>query len=296
MQPLISEEKLIEVFVTVDDFMIQFDQWRASRSLAPRTKPTRQPDLTDSEIITILVYYHQSGYKNFQYYFQRLVLTQMKSYFPRLLSYQRFIDLLPRQGATLHVLNKYLCLLNKRTGCYFADSKKLPVCDNRRIHNHKVFAHIAQRGKSSTGWFYGLKLHLVINELGQIMNFLITPANVADNNEEVLRRLLRKLTGKCYADKGYLSKLFESFYQQGLHIVTKIRKNMRNTLMDLDDKLRLKKRALIESVNDILMTVMDIDHRRHRSPVNALVHVMAGLVAYHFYETKPSVFIRPCQI
>ncbi len=128
------------------------------------------------------------------------------------------------------------------------------------------------------------------------MNFLITPANVSDNNETVLRRLLRGLVGKCYADKGYISKLFEQFYQEGLHIVTKIRKNMKNVLMDLDDKLRLKKRALIESVNDILMSVMDVDHSRHRSPVNALVHTMAGLVAYHFYDTKPSVFVKPVHV
>lgn len=296
MYSQISEEKLIELFIAVDDFVILFDQWLTTRALTPTRQPTRQPELSTSEIVTILVYYHHSGYKNFQYYYQRLVEPQMRTYFPDLVSYQRFIDLLPRQVVTLHVLTKYLCLLGKRTGCYFADSKKLPVCDNRRIHSHRVFKDIAGRGKSSTGWFYGLKLHLVINQLGQVMNFLITPASVSDNNETVLRRLLRGLVGKCYADKGYLSKLFEQFYQQGLHIVTKIRKNMKNSLMDIDDKLRLKKRALIESVNDILMSVMDVDHSRHRSPVNALVHTMSGLVAYHFYDTKPSVFVKPVHV
>lgn len=295
MQEQSCEEKLIEIFIAVDDFINQFDLWLKSRALTSTRQPTRQTELSSSEIITLLVYYHHSGYKNFQYYYQRLVEPQMRTYFPDLVSYQRFIDLLPRQVAPLHVLTKYLCLLGKRTGCYFADSKKLPVCDNRRIYSNRVFKDIASRGKSSTGWFYGLKLHLVINQLGQIMNFLITPASVSDNNETVLRRLLGGLRGKCYADKGYISKLFERFYQEGLQIVTKIRSNMKNSLMDLDDKLRLKKRALIESVNDILMSVMDVDHTRHRSPLNALVHMMAGLVAYHFYETKPSVFIKPVQ-
>lgn len=291
MHQQICEEKLIHIFVTVDDFVNLFDAWLASRALIPSSPPTRQPELTTSELVTLVVYYHHSGYKNFQYYYQRLVLSSMKAYFPRLVSYQRLIDLLPRLTVVLHVLTKYLCLLNKRTGCYFADSKKLPVCDNKRIHNHKVFQHIAGRGKSSTGWFYGLKLHLVINELGQIMNYLITPANVSDNNDGVLRKLLKGLKGKCYADKGYLSKLFESFYQQGLHLVTKLRKNMKNQLVHLTDKLRLRQRALIESVNDILMSVLDIDHTRHRSPLNALVHTMGGLIAYHFYDTKPCVFI-----
>jgi hypothetical protein len=293
MQTQICEEKLIEIFIAVDDFTNLFQQWLTSRSLAPARLPTRQTELATSEILTILIYYHHSGYKNFQYYFQRLVEPLMKTYFPRLISYQRFIDLMPRQIPLLHVVSKYLCLFNKRTGCYFADSKKLPVCDNRRIHSHRVFANIASRGKSSNGWFYGLKLHLVINEMGQVMTYLITPANVSDNNETVLRRLVKGLRGKCYADKGYLSKLFEEFYEQGLHLVTKVRKNMANILMDLDDKVRLKKRGLIESVNDILMSVLDIDHSRHRSPANALVHTMAGLVAYHFYDGKPSVFIKP---
>ena len=206
MHSQISEEKLIEVFIVVDDFVILFDQWLTTRALTPSRQPTRQPELSTSEIITIAIYYHHSGYKNFQYYYQRLVETQMRTYFPKLVSYQRFIDLLPLQAAILHVLTKYLCLLGKRTGCYFADSKKLPVCDNRRIHSHRVFKDIASGpgrrcGKSSTGWFYGLELHLIINELGQIMNFLITLANVSDNNDSVLRKLLGKLTGKCYADK-----------------------------------------------------------------------------------------------
>ncbi len=236
---------------------------------------------------------HHPGYKNFQYYFQRLVEPGMKTYFPRLISYQRFIHLIPRQIPLLHVVSKCLCLFNKRTGCYFADSKKLPVSYNRRIHSHRVFANIARRGISSNGWYYGLKLHLVINEMEQVMTYLITPASVSDNNETVLRRLLKGLRGKCYEDKGYLSKLFAEFYEQGLHLVTKIRKNMTNILMDLKDKVRLKKRGLNKSVNDIFMSVLDIDHSRHRSPANALVHTMAGLLAYHFYDGKPSVFIKP---
>ena len=153
MHSQISEEKLIDVFITVDGFVNLFDQWLATRTLAPTRQPTRPPELSSSEIITILIYYHRSGYKNFHYYYQRLVEPQMRTHFPRLVTYQHFIDLLPRQVATLHVFTKCLCLLGKRTGCYFADSKKLPVCDNRRIHSRRVFKDIASRGKSSTGWF-----------------------------------------------------------------------------------------------------------------------------------------------
>lgn len=297
MQTLISQEKLIEIFVTVDDFIQPFEKALAARSLAqPRGSTTRQPDLASSEIITLLVYYHHSGYKNFQYYYERLVLTQLKTYFPRLVSYHRFLELLPRHFMPLQALARYLSQSNARTGCYFIDSKKLAVCHNKRIHNHRVFAQLAERGMSSTGWFYGLKMHLVINELGQIINFCITAGNVADQNPKVLRQLLRGLKGRCYGDKGYLSGLFEEFYEQGLRLVTKVKRKMRNQLVELDDKLRLKKRGLIESVNDILTSVQDVEHTRHRSPINALVHTLAGLIGYHFYDTKPCIFVKPVHI
>ncbi len=220
----------------------------------------------------------------------------LKSYFPNAVSYNRFVERIPDQLALLYMFLKYCTLSSRRTKTYFADSKKLPqrrppVCHNLRIHSHKVFAGIAQRGKSSTGWFYGLKLHLLINEYGEIINFIITPGNIADNNDHALRTLLAGCQGKCYADKGYLTKLFEELYAQGLHLITKIRKNMKNKLMLFSDKIKLKKHGLIESVNDLLMTVFDIDHTRHRSPVNAIAHAFSGLIAYSFYEQKPSVFI-----
>lgn len=186
---------------------------------------------------------------------------------------------------------KYLSLFSIRTGNYFIDSKKIPVCDNRRIHSNKVSLGFAGRGKSSTGWFYGLKTHLIINELGQIVNFALTPANISDNDDRLMNYMFDGLKGQCFGDKGYLTKLFEQYYLKGLLLITKVRKNMKNKLMKIKDKINLKKRALIESVNDILMTVFDIDHTRHRSPINAMTHTFGGLIAYCFYETKPATFI-----
>nr|WP_310587875.1 IS982 family transposase [Emticicia agri] len=227
-----------------------------------------------------------------RYYYEHLVQKDFTSYFPKLPSYHRFIELIGRQTLKLYMFVKVLTSLSEKTGHYFIDSKKLPVCDNRRIHSNKVFAGFATRGKSSTGWFYGLKIHLIINELGQIMNFTLTPANVMDNNEHLLKKMFKGLKGKCYGDKGYLSKLFTFFYQQGLHLVTKIRENMKNQLISVNDKINLKKRGVIESVNDILMTVFDIEHTRHRSPINAIAHIFGALAAYCFYECKPTTFIK----
>jgi len=176
-----------------------------------------------------------------------MVRLTLKSYFPRQISYEPFLVSLLKVLPGLYAFLKYTTLQNQRTGIYFIDSKQLPVCHNRRtcaprrIHSHRVFDRIATRGKSSTGWFFGLKLHLVINNLGQIINFLVTPANVADNNHQVLHTLLDGSKGECYADKGYMSRLFEYFYLQGLQIVTKLKSNMKNQLILLSHKLRLKK-------------------------------------------------------
>jgi CRISPR/Cas system CMR-associated protein Cmr1 (group 7 of RAMP superfamily) len=130
-------------------------------------------------------------------------------------SYSRFVELIPRQAMKMYMLLKVQSLMGQRTGTYFIDSKKLPVCHNRRIHSNKVFSGFAARGKSSTGWYYGLKVYLIINQLGEIVNFELTSANVPDNNAELLQEVFDGLKGTCYGDKGYLSKLFDYFIKMG---------------------------------------------------------------------------------
>ena len=285
-----KEKKLIEIFIALDDFCKELARWQQHRGLGSGQTYLARPVLHDSEALTLLVYYHYSGYKCFQYYWQDLVAGELTSYFPRLISYERFIARLHRYLPGLFVFLKYLSFSSQRSGTYFIDSKQLPVCDNHRIHSNQVFAGVAGRGKSSTGWFYGLKLHLVINQHGEVINFLLTPGNVADNNATVLDELLTGLQGECYGDKGYLTTLFEQFYRQGLRLITMLRRRMKNKLLTLDQQYKLRKRALIESVNDLLCSVFDLEHTRHRSPMNACVHILAGLIAYCFYDHKPSVY------
>lgn len=283
----VNEQKLLEIFIWTDDFVKSFDGISLPARVGQRR---RTPGLALSELLTILIFYHHSGYKCFEYYYERCVLKDLVGHFPQTPSYTRFVQLIPRALQLLYWMGKIRGLTAQATGLYFVDSKKLPVCDNRRIHSHKVFKDIAQRGKTSTGWFFGLKIHLVINNLGEIMNFSITAANVMDNTKGVLDKIFKFIQGKCFGDKGYISKHFEQFYQKGLQLITRTRKNMKNKPMDWCDKMMLQKRGIIESVNDILMTVFDIDHTRHRSPVNAVTHMLGAIVAYSFYDEKPRVF------
>jgi hypothetical protein len=200
---------------------------------------------------------------------------------------------MPRLFAPLMVLLH--CMSGEQTGIYFADSTKLAVCHNRRIHRHKTFDGLAARGKTSMGWFYGLKLHFVINHKGEIMALKITPGNTADS--AVLADITRRLTGKLYADKGYLGQeLFQKLWQRGLHLITGIRRNMKNYLLPLADKIMLRKRFLIETVLDTLKSEMGLEHSRHRSPANAMVHILSCLTAYAFRPGKPSIPIINKQI
>jgi len=159
---------------------------------------------------------------------------------------------MPRLLPGWFVLLKWLSLQSQRTGFYIIDAKPLALCHNRRIAANRVFADWAARGKCSMGWLVdqirstGWKLHLLINQYGQMVSFLLTPANVADNNALVLNGLLDRLQGQCYGDRRYLTKIFAHFYQRGLEIITKIGRKMKNTLMRLGDKLKLRKRGLIE--------------------------------------------------
>lgn len=150
-----KEDQLINLFIMLDDFCIALESWKQTQAQYNRPV-TRHPLMSDSEMLTLLVFYQMSGYKCFQYYYQSLVATVLQSYFPKQVSYERFVALLPRLLPGLFVFLKWQTVISRRSGKYFIDSKKLQVCHNRRVHNHKVFQDYARRGKSSTGWFYGL--------------------------------------------------------------------------------------------------------------------------------------------
>jgi hypothetical protein len=181
------------------------------------------------------------------------------------------------------------------TGISFVDATSLAVCHNRRITRHKVFAGLAQRGKTTMGWFYGFKLHFVINDRGEILAFGLTPGNVDDR--ELLPYLAQNLFGKLFADKGYLShKLFLKLLEHGLELITAVRKNMPNRLLRLSDKLLLRQRSIIETINDQLKNISQIEHSRHRSPTNFLVNLLAGLAAYCLQPKKPSLNLTPQQV
>ena len=147
-------------------------------------------------------------------------------------------------------------LLRTCTGISFVDSTPLRVCRNQRILIHKTFEGLAERGKCSMGWFFGFKLHLIINDKGEILNFMFTPGNVDDREPLKQGKFVENIKGKLCADKGYIGQaLFENLFLNGIQLVTKVKNNMKNSLMSIADKILLRKRALIETVNDELKNI-----------------------------------------
>jgi len=278
---------LLELFIDVDDFwQVFFPIWKQRLLVSGNAQRMRQTQLSMSEIMTIIIHFHQSGYRNFKAYYIGYVQKHLQSEFPDLVSYNRFVELIPR--ALIPLLAYMRGRKGTCTGISFVDSTPLKACHNRRIKRHKVFAGLADRGKSSMGWFFGFKLHLVVNELGEILAFQLTPGNVDDRKP--VPKMSEKLFGKLFGDRGYISKaLFLELYNQGLMLITTLRKNMKNQLMCLDDKLLLRKRSIIETINDQLKNISQIEHSRHRSYPNFIVNLLAGLIAYTFQPKKPAI-------
>ncbi|GHO61474.1 transposase [Ktedonobacter sp. SOSP1-52] len=279
---------LLELFCDVDDFMLSFaSEWKANQ-LATGKQRERAGQLCPSEVMTILIHFHQSHYRTFKAYYTEHVQVHLNKEFPHLVSYTRFVALIP--GMLIPLLAYLQSRFGPCTGISFIDSTSLEVCDPKRINQHRVFATDARRGKTSMGWFFGFKLHLAVNDRGDLLACCLTAGNVDDRKP--VPQMVKRLRGKLIGDRGYVSApLTALLFEQGLQLLTRLRKNMTNQLMYLSDKLLLRKRAIIESIIDQLKNISQIEHSRHRSPTNFVVHLIAGLLAYSHQEKKPGLHL-----
>ncbi|MBD1845819.1 IS982 family transposase [Cyanobacteria bacterium FACHB-63] len=281
---------LEELFYHVDNFCQAFEP-RWQEQLLTHQLQTRQRarQLRLSEIMTILIAFHQQGYRTFKDYYLKHVCCYWRIAFPGLVSYQRFVSWMP---SVLLPLCAYLrSCFGWCSGISFIDSTSIKVCHNRRIKQHKVFENLAARGKTSVDWFFGFKLHLLLNDRGELLNFTLTPGNTDDRTP--VPQLLQALFGKVFGDKGYLSKKLSQQLLEtvGVQLITHFRRNMKNRLTPLEDRLMLRKRAIVETIIDQLKNISQVEHSRHRSPINCLVNLVCGLIAYCHQPKKPSIAI-----
>lgn len=284
------DTNLIILFVLLDDFCKEFiPSWENHLLNSGIKKRKRDGQLSPSEIMTIYIHFHQSHYRDFKNYYINHVCKHLRHLFPGLVSYNRFVTLIK---SVLVPLCFFLqSFTGEKTGIYFIDSTIIKACHIKREKQHKVFKGMAKKAKSTIGWFFGFKLHLVINDKGELMAFKLTAGNVDDRKP--VPNLVKDLIGKLIGDKGYISQeLFDKLYPQGLQLITHIKKNMKNKFMPLIDKLLLRKRAVIECVNDQLKNISQVEHTRHRSIWNFAANILAALCAYVLQPKKPSISVQ----
>ncbi len=283
---------LVEIHYLADEFCKEFDKVMEGHTLEQnngKKRRNRKFKLNDAEVMTIMIAFHLGGYRNLKFFYVNYVQKHLTGYFPETVSYNRFVELQQKALLPLVMFLK-MSRLGQSSGISFIDSTPIRVCKNKRIYNHKVFDGIAKRGKSTMGYFFGFKLHIVINDRGEIIEFVITPGNVDDREPLKDANFIKKIYGKLFADKGYVSKeLFENLFFDGIQLITGIRNNMKNQLMNMHDKIMLRKRSVIETINDELKNICQVEHSRHRGFTNFLTNLISGLIAYSFLPKKPGI-------
>jgi hypothetical protein len=279
---------LLELFCHVDDFCQTFyPHWQAKWVTPGVKQRDRKRSLSPSEIMTIVIHFHQSHYRDFKAFYTTHVQKYLQTEFPGLVSYNRFVEFMP---SVLIPLWAYLRSCRETCiGLSFVDSTDLSVCHNRRIAQHKVFQGFAKRGKTSTGWFFGFKMHFLFNDRGELLECTLTAGNVDDRKP--VPRIVKHLFSKLVGDKGYISRQLQDELRETFRIqlITKLKRNMKNQLMPLADRLLLRKRAIVETIIDQLKNISQIEHSRHRSLANFLVNLLCGLIAYCHQPKKLSL-------
>lgn len=284
---MVNFDKVTEIFCLVDEFTANFHNSTKAFILGNPSK--RPPTMSSSEVISIIILFHLSGFRCFKHFYIFYVQKHMLDDYPKTVSYNRFTELMQSNILPLAMFMK-TCCMGECTGISFVGSTPVRVCKNKRIKRNKVFKGIATVGKSTMGYFYGFKLHLIINDRGEILSFTITQANVDDREPLKHENFLKNIFGKLFGDKGPISKeLTKILFVDGIHLVTSIRSNMKNCLMTMSDKINLRKRSVIETVNDELKNMCQIEHSRHRSIGNFFTNLIGGLIAYSFFPKKPSI-------
>ncbi len=206
-----------------------------------------------------------------------------------MVSYNRFIALSHRH-ALVFMLFLHHCCRGECTGISFIDSTVVRVCHNKRIPRHKTFKGIAERGKSSMGWFFGFKLHIIINDKGEILSFYISKGNTDDRNMEAITQMTKNLFGKLLGDKGYISKaLSDLLWGNAIQLITAVWRNMKSVALSNEERILLRKPSVIETVNDELKNICQLEHSRHRSLTGFLLNILATIAAYSFFPKKPFI-------
>lgn len=199
--------------------------------------------------MTILILFYSSSIRDLKHFYL-FVRTHMKKDFPHTVSYNRFVELERKACVPLAVFLK-MRALGKCTGISFIDSTPTQSCHIKRERQHKTFKGIAE-GKGKVPWAGSMDSNFIWSSIirGNCSGFLLTPSNIDDGAPLKHMDFHKRIFGKLFGDRGYISQdLFEQLFIDGVHLITRLKKGMKNALMLQHDKIMFRKRALIETVN-----------------------------------------------
>lgn len=279
-------DQLVERFCEFDDcyksIRTEWEAYLLTEGQGRKHGP--EAGLCASEIMTLLVLYHGSRFKNFKTFYNGIVLGLLHKHFPGAPCYGRFITLTKSVWALLALF--LASRMGDKTNIYYIDSTPLPVCHTRRIAKHRVFAGLAARGKTSMGWFFGFKLPLVFNHQREIVALKLTPGNVSDTTP--VPKLTKDLVGKLFGDKGYIGKkLADELLRRGLALMTRVRGNMKSLPVSFLDKALLNGRNIAETIIGHIKEFSSLILSKHRSVFNAFTHLTAAIIAYQINPLPP---------
>lgn len=236
--------------------------------------------------MTILIFYHFGTYPNFKEYYLNCIQGQLKSYFPQAVSYNRFVELMPR---VFYELMLFMCIYSfGRCSCItFVDSTMIPVCHNLRRHFNKVFVGLSKKERGTMEWCHGFRLYFTCKDSRESITFCLTAANVDDRDDRVWSVFIKHLYGKVFIYRGYIKQeLFELLFDRGIHLVHGLKANMKNKLIPIWDKIMLRKRYVTECINELLKNKANLVHSWHRPVHNFIMNLCSALDAYCFFENK----------
>jgi hypothetical protein len=270
-------DTLLKVFVFVDDFCKGFElSWeKLLLDFKAEGSRNRKSGLFLSELMTILLCFHLGDFKSFKSYYKFLIKYH-KAEFPNMVSYTRVVEL--KKSCAIPLLVLFEVISASCDGESYVDSTHLPICHIKREYIHKVFRGVARKSKSTMGWFFGFKLHMIVNRVGHPISFSLTHANCDDRKAP--DGLFSKIFGKLFGDRGYIGKpFFDRMKETMVHIVTALRHNMKPQIMTEDDSKKLNKRNIIESSFNLLKNNLNMQHTRHRSPQNFSINIISSVCA-----------------
>lgn len=295
------DTQLTTLFCLIDDFCSDISEQVEQYMLTcGKLKRVRQSQICASEVITLLLWFHLTGSRNFKAFYLYWAKPFLSGYFPNLPSYSRFIEL--KAKYVMYFVALVESLKVSSAGIAFVDSTKLAVCHNKRIYQHRVFADSATRGKTSVDWFYGFKIHLICDHIGRLVSYCITTGNVDDR--KVLPDLIEhsQLTGKLFGDRGYVGKNWRSrLAEVGVQLITRVKRNMKPQSLDAFDSAVLRKRGIIEAPFHLMKSQFDLEHTRHRSKIGLLTTIFAALTLYALvlvngYKSGIQQILKPIEL